>query len=416
MPTEDSAAAHRPPDKREAQATLAAGLFSNGVWDMLSVLVPLYAVAAGLSVSEVGLIVAARSVLPAALSIHGGILMDRWGIRRTLLWISMASLLLPILYPISVWFTFLVVLQLTLGLASSLAMAAAQTWSLQSSRGDTATLARFSVVSRIGTFIGPVIVGAIWDAYGAWAAFTCISLFAAGMLAAAGHGAPRRLPHGGGAQQRSSRPVSRPFNALMPSWAEHRDALVLAAIPAVAFVLAVSFLRNAPGAIQASFYVVYLGDIGLNGTMIGTLVGFSELAGVFGAFMAARMERIMRSHTLVIVCIASSVAAIAITPLIGHALAALFVAAAVRGLAQGVSQPLMYSLLGQAVPPSVHGATVGLRNSVTRLASIITPAVMGAAAEVWGIEASFYVVGALLLAGTGGLAAVVMRRRTNLSA
>jgi MFS-type transporter involved in bile tolerance (Atg22 family) len=190
---------------------------------------------------------------------------------------------------------------------------------------------------------------------------------------------------------------------------EHRDALVLAAIPAVAFVLAVSFLRNAPGAIQASFYVVYLGDVGFTGTMIGILVGFCELAGVFGAFMAARMERVIRPHALVIVCIASSVTAIAITPLIGHFLALLFIAAAVRGVAQGLSQPLMYSLLGQAVPPSVHGATVGLRNSVTRLASIITPAVMGVAAELWGIEASFYVVGALLVAATAALTAAVMR-------
>jgi MFS-type transporter involved in bile tolerance (Atg22 family) len=197
----------------------------------------------------------------------------------------------------------------------------------------------------------------------------------------------------------------------MPRWAEHRDALVLATIPAVAFVLAVSFLRNAPGAIQASFYVVYLGDIGVSGTLIGLLVGFCELAGVLGAFMAARVEQVIRSHTLVIVCIVSSVAAIAITPLIGHVLTFLFVAAAVRGIAQGMSQPLMYSLLGQAVPASVHGATVGLRNSVTRLASIITPAVMGVVAEVWGIAASFYVVGALLLIATGALAVAAVRRQ-----
>mgnify|MGYP006144104423 CR=1 FL=1 len=39
-----------PPDKRETHATLAAGLFTNGVWDMLSIVVPLYAVAVGLSV------------------------------------------------------------------------------------------------------------------------------------------------------------------------------------------------------------------------------------------------------------------------------------------------------------------------------------------------------------------------------
>ena len=54
---------------RDLLATLGAGLFTNGVWDMLSVIVPLYAVAVGLNPAEIGLIVAARSVLPALLSI-----------------------------------------------------------------------------------------------------------------------------------------------------------------------------------------------------------------------------------------------------------------------------------------------------------------------------------------------------------
>lgn len=81
----ESAAHHHEIDRhasRDVVATLGAGLFTNGVWDMLSVIVPLYAVAVGLNAAEIGLIVAARSVLPAALSIHDGILMDELGTRR----------------------------------------------------------------------------------------------------------------------------------------------------------------------------------------------------------------------------------------------------------------------------------------------------------------------------------------------
>ncbi len=396
MASIDTPAGH---DRREAHATLAAGLFSNGAWDMLSVVVPLYAVAVGCSVAQIGLIVAARSVLPAALSIHGGILMDRWGTRRILLWLGIASAVLPLLYPASGWFAALVILQLLLGLASSLAMAAAQTWSLQSSHGDTAVLARFSLVSRIGTFIGPVVIGAAWDVFGASAAFACVSLFAAGMVVSAGYGAAR-VQHTNVPDVSTRQIVS----ALIPRWTEHKRAIALAAIPAVAFVLAVSFLRNAPGAIQGSFYVVYLGDIGVSGTMIGVLVGISELFGVAGSLFAAPMERVVRTRWLVVACIASSVAAIAITPLVAHVLVLLVLAAAVRGLAQGLSQPLMYSLLGRAVPATVHGATGGLRSSVTRLASIITPAVMGVVAEAWSIEASFYIMGGMLLAATLALA------------
>jgi MFS family permease len=386
--------------RRETRATLGAGLFTNGVWDMLSIVVPLYAAAVGLSVAEIGLIVAARSVLPTALSIHGGILMDRWGTRRILLALAVGCVALPLAYPLSGWFTVLVLLQLALGLATSLGMAAAQTWSLQSSHGDTQKLAHFSLVSRIGTFLGPIMVGAMWDVAGAWAAFVCIALWGAGIAASAAYGA-----RDGALRARASRvPRARSLSALVPRWAEHRQALALAAIPAVAFVLGVSFFRNAPGAIQASLYVVYLGEIGVSGTLIGMLVALCELAGVAGSLAAAPMERLMRAHALVIACIVVSVLAICVTPLIGNIFPLLIAAAAMRGLAQGMSQPLMYSILARAVPSSVHGASVGLRNAVTRLASIVTPAVMGIVAQLWSIEASFYVVGAGLLLGTAGLA------------
>ena len=48
-----------PQSKQDTLATLGAGLFTNGVWDMLSVIVPLYGVAVGLNAAEIGLIVAA---------------------------------------------------------------------------------------------------------------------------------------------------------------------------------------------------------------------------------------------------------------------------------------------------------------------------------------------------------------------
>ena len=390
-PTPDSSS-----HDRETIGSLGAGLFTNGVWDMVSIIVPLYAVAVGLSASQIGLVIAARSILPTALSIHGGIVMDTLGTRRVLLWVAMACVVLPVLYPASGWFAVLFTLQLLHGFASSLAMGAAQTWSLQTSHGDTATIARFTLFSRIGTFLGPVMVGAIWDWWGPWAAFSAIALWGAGTAASAAYGKP-------GDSEAPPPSRARAATALIPNWRQHKEAIALAAIPAVAFILAVSFLRNAPGAVQASLYVVYLADAGWSGTIIGALVAFCELCGVFGSIMAAALERRMRAERLVVVCLAASIAAIAITPLVGAFLTLLFAAAALRGFSQGVSQPLMYSVLGRNVPSTTHGRSIGLRTAVVRLGSIITPAAMGVVAEAWGIAASFYVVGGILLAATGGL-------------
>jgi MFS family permease len=171
----------------------------------------------------------------------------------------------------------------------------------------------------------------------------------------------------------------------------------------VAFVLAASFLRNASGAIQSSLFVVYLNGAGIGGTVIGTLVAVAELAGVFGSLIAATMERRIGSNRLVLGCIAIAIIAIASTPLIGTSLLLLGLACVVRGIVQGLSQPLMYSMLSVEVPGNRHGASVGLRNAVVRLASIITPAVMGWVAQSWGIEASFYVIGGAYLFATAVL-------------
>ena len=382
-----------PRGDRESTAVLGVGLFTNGVWDMLSVVVPLYAVAVGLSPAEIGLIVAARSVLPALLSIHGGILMDQLGTRRVLRWMALGSAALPLLFPFSGWFTVLVLLQLMLGLASGIAMAASQTWSLQTSRGMTDLLARYRLASRIGTFIGPVVVGAAWDLFGAWVAFACVSICGAGTIA---------LLAFGGTTSAVTEPAhpAPPLSVLVPRWQPHKEALLLVLLPAVAFVLTASFLRSASGAIQSSLYVVYLGGIGLSGTLIGLLVAVVELSGVLGSLVAARMERRMGGNRLVLACIVVSIVSITVTPLIGQFVSLLFLACIVRGIAQGLSQPLMFAILSVGVPQNRQGSSVGLRNAVIRLSSIVTPAVMGMIAEAWSIEASFYAIGAAFLVAT----------------
>jgi MFS family permease len=381
--------------ERETRAAYGAGLFTNGVWDMLSVAVPLYAVAVGLNAAEIGLIISARSVLPTALSIHGGIIMDELGTRRVLTWVAAASALLPLLFPLSGWFGVLTALQLLLGLATSLGMAASQTWSMQTSHGDTEILARYSVATRVGTFIGPVVVGAVWDLLGAWAAFACVSLCAAGTIATTAYVTSDSDPR---ARTRPS------LAALVPNWEAHKQALRLAVVPAVAFILIASFLRNASGAIQSSLFVVYLNEVGMSGTLIGALVSIAELSGVFGSLAAAKAQRRVHANRLVILCTVMSILAICITPLLAPAFLLLAAAATVRGIFQGMSQPLMYAVLTHGVPGGRHGASVGLRNAVVRLGSIVTPALMGFIAEAYGIAASFYIIGALYLAATALLA------------
>ena len=161
--------------KRALLGTYGVGLFSGGQWDMLGILIPLFAVFIGLGPSEIGLVVAARSILPVVFSIHGGVLMDRFGTRHVAFWLALATATLPLLYPVSSIFGIIFLLQLFTGLNSTLAMASGQTLINQISAGDPTQLGRFSFVTRFGNFAGPVLIGFVWQNWGTWPAFLFIA-------------------------------------------------------------------------------------------------------------------------------------------------------------------------------------------------------------------------------------------------
>jgi sugar phosphate permease len=92
-----------------------------------------------------------------------------------------------------------------------------------------------------------------------------------------------------------------------------------------------------------------------------------------------------------------SIVLIYATPLFGSMLAVLALAIAVRGFAQGASQPVMYTILSQAVNRETQATSIGLRATGNRVAGITLPLIMGGVAQVWGLNATFYVTGGLLL-------------------
>ena len=89
-------AAPRPP----ASLYLAAP-FSMGYVDFFTFLIPLYGLSLGLDASEIGVLVGARSMLALFLSIHVGVLMDRFGTRAVTLAFVWTGMLLAPLFPLA---------------------------------------------------------------------------------------------------------------------------------------------------------------------------------------------------------------------------------------------------------------------------------------------------------------------------
>src|SRR3982075_3150789 len=147
------------------------GLFSMGYVDFYIFLMPLYCLSLGMSAGEIGMIVGARSALAVFLSIHIGVLMDRFGTRRVTLFFVWTGIALAPVFPLVTWFWPLLLLQVINGGALSFGWSGSQTLIAQLAEGEAEYIGRFSFFARIGTTIAPIILGVVWDLGGAWPAY-----------------------------------------------------------------------------------------------------------------------------------------------------------------------------------------------------------------------------------------------------
>src|SRR5205085_11514993 len=110
-------------------------------------------------------------ILALFLSIHIGVLMDRFGTRAvTLVFVWVGAFLAP-LFPLAASFWALLLLQLVNGAAVSFAWSGAQTLIAQLAEGDPRDIGRFSFFARLGSTTAPILAGVAWDFGGAWPAY-----------------------------------------------------------------------------------------------------------------------------------------------------------------------------------------------------------------------------------------------------
>jgi MFS family permease len=381
--TEDPAS--QPIPLRTRLAVYGAGMFSDGV---SQVVVPLWLIFLKPTAFEFGLVMGARAFLPFLLSIHGGALMDRLGARKVMLFFASVGLVLPILFPLLPWITAACVLQLILGLTTTMSWVGAQTLVGQVMKGNAGFAGRVSFSNRLGSLICPLAAGASWDTFGPWGGFGVMFCWTVLLMISA-----LMLPTRTGGEPPRSAFVLRD---IVPRVEDHVRAFSLLAIPAVSIVAIGSVLNIATGAIQNSFYIAYLEKIGLSGTLIGTLVTVSNIAALLGTVGFGRVIRRVGEIRVLNASVVGAIIAITVTPLL-TTFAPLLGVSLFRGWSVGVGQPLMISIPSKAVPPGAQGAAVGLRIALNRLVQTVLPPLMGGVVGLIGLEASFVVIGASLL-------------------
>ncbi|MDA0653557.1 MAG: MFS transporter, partial [Proteobacteria bacterium] len=378
------------PDPKQLRAVYTFGIFSMALIDVFVFLIPIYAgITLGMSDTEIGTLVGARSFFSLFLSIHGGALMDRFGVRRvTLIFVGIVVVCAP-LFPLMTSFYGLLILQMFSGFAISIGWSGAQTLIARVAEGDAEYIGRFSSFARIGTTIAPVIAGFLFDLGGAWLAYGFGALWAAfafGSLWIAPEPDIATAHASIHPDERGAKQEIEPFRLAdaLPRLSDYTASIAMFAIPAVAFTAVAMLVRNSSYGIQTSVYVTYVQEIGFTATMIGLLFAAIELTAGVGSWFSGRVMRRFEATRVHVLTTVVTICLVCATPLLGGLTSAfwaifaiLVIAQMLRGATQGISQPILFAVQAKSVGRHQQGAVVGLRQTMNRLGGITIPPLIG---------------------------------------
>jgi len=384
--------------------------------DVFVFLIPVYAgITLGMSDTEIGTLVGARSFFSLFLSIHSGVLMDRFGVRRvTLIFMGIVILCAPI-FPLMTSFQGLLILQMFSGFAISIGWSGAQTLIARVAEGDAEYIGRFSSFARIGTTIAPVVAGFLFDLGGAWLAYGFGLLWAIFAFSALWLVPEPDIAVGNGESDSPER-KSFKFTDALPRLSDYTASFAMFAIPAIAFTAVAMLVRNSSYGIQTSVYVTYVQEIGFTATMIGLLFAAIEMAAGAGSWFSGRIMRRFEASRVLVLTTIVTICLVCATPVLSNIVspywgifAILVIAQMARGVTQGISQPILFAVQAKSVGRHQQGAVVGLRQTMNRLGGITIPPLIGFLSDTYGREQSFYVMGVILLTVCMGLAIYARR-------
>lgn len=385
-------------------AVYGIGLFSTSIFHIAAVIVPLYAATMNPSPVMFGLVFSAAHILPLFLSIHTGALMDRLGARRVMLVCTAIGAITPLLYPAFPWIWALVFLQMWFGLSESMGWLGAQTMIGQYMYGKTVYAGRMSFIIRIGHLLCAPLAGISWDLAGPWGGFVLMSLWGSGAVVCSLL-LPRQPLDPAVTPPESRREKVR---ALLPNASDYLTAFRLLGVPAVVVIVLLGALMHVGNAVQSSFYVAWLNDMGLTGTAIGLLGPASAIGAALFSLLTAKLMRYIGGLWIALLSLWAGILLVCATPLFGSYVL-LQMAMFLRSGANGLAQPLVITLVLRGAGRENQGKAIGLRGTANRIASILSPLAMGAIAQAVGLEYSFYVVGVLVSIVMIGIAIYLWR-------
>ena len=362
-------------------------LLTNGAWYVAIPFFPLYLVSRGASAGVVGAIVGLAGIAPLAVSIYAGALVDERGpvgvYAASVVVFGAGGLMLASAHGVTaagVGYASMAIANIGFAVAAQAIVATAST---------DATRIRnygyYSLWNSAGAVIGPIAGGFIAARFGYAGAFSALWILMLPSLAVVA----------------ALRGVPAPSRRAVPLAAAHTLVGTILRERGVGAILFVSGMMVCAQQLQNTFYPLYLHQIGMPATLIGLVIAAVSLATMaVRTLLAGGVAWLGSGRALLISMIVAAVSFL-FAPLT-HQFWLLIGVSWLMGASVGFTQPLTMSLLVECITAEFWGVALGIRQSVQRVAAIVSPAVFGAVSTVRNVEPAFY-AGALVFLGAAGI-------------
>lgn len=350
----------------------------------------LYALAHQASTFTVGTLMALFALVPMLIAVRAGRWLDAVGPRKPLA-TGAALLIVGALLPVPFSYAAadiapLLVAACLIGTGSTLFQLTVQNLVGHGARPEERATAFswFAMGASVASFVGPVASGVLIDRFGHRAAFAAIALVAIGVGALLWTNR-HRLPS---PAHRAEPPPPTPMFDLL-RYPKVRDILIAGGLISMAWDM------------QNFMVPVHGNRAGLSAAEIGLVLGTFSAATFSVRLAMPWLARRWHEWQVLTFSLALGALAFALMPLLGS-FAPLMACAFLLGLGLGSAQPNIMALLHARTPEGRVGEALGVRTTIMNTSHIVLPLVFGAFGTAVGETATFWLMAAVLAAGSRG--------------
>lgn len=344
---------------------------------------PLQALQQGRAEWAVGVLLALFAAFPILLALPAGRLADRHGYHRPLRLAVALTFAGGFAAAVSSHFAAMCVAAALTGAGANIGLITIQRTAGRLAVDGPQRMRVFSWLGLAPAFsnvVGPVTAGLLIDAAGFRAAFAVLMLLPIAALLFA-----RRVP------------VEAPRHSAVRGRA--RASWQLLRLPELRRLLIVNWLISASWD-SHSFVVPILGHSrGMSASAIGAILGTFALSVTAVRLVIPLLAHRLSERQVLMGAMLCTAAVFAVYPFVPTAWG-MGVCALVLGLVLGSVQPMVMSTLHQVTPPDRHGEAIAFRSMAINFSSTTMPLMFGVAGAAIGAGAIFWVMGAVVAAGS----------------